>query len=217
MSYNESNANQNWDKLRDRFPYAKKLSGVKGIHQAHKTAATISLSNMLWIVDGDSTILDSFNFEDPEGVWEESVYVYRAKNPVNDLEYGWGGIKLLPRYYAMRITNDTVDMTTSVAPHFTAVNQIASITNFNTDPFSTWKSAFRECVKLSSKVIDRQVDTETEKRLDTWCTVGANKPFGEYCIQGALAGREYGIANKDNKDALKLINNFGWLREQFNG
>jgi phosphoribosylpyrophosphate synthetase len=33
---------------------------------------------------------------------------------------------------------------------------VSNITAFNTDPYSTWKSAFRECVKLSSKIIDRQ-------------------------------------------------------------
>lgn len=212
LSYNESNSNQNWNNLRDRFPHAKRLSGVKGIHRAHKIAATISLSNMFWIVDGDSVILDDFNFEDPDGVWEESTYVYRAKNPVNGLEYGWGGIKLLPRYYTMQLTDTTVDMATSVAPHFTAVEKVASVTMFNTDPFSTWKSAFRECVKLSSKIIDRQIDTETEHRLDTWCTVGADKSYGNYCIQGAIAGREYGITNRNNKDNLRLINNFEWLK-----
>jgi len=217
LSYNESNATQNWNTLRDKFPHAKRLSGVKGIHKAHRIAATVSLSNMVWIVDGDSTILESFNFEDPEGVWEESVYVYQAKNPINDLEYGWGGIKLLPKHYAMRLTDSTVDMTTSVAPHFTAVKQVASITNFNTDPFNTWKSAFRECVKLSSKIINRQVDTETEERLDIWCSKGGDRLYGKYCIQGAIAGREYGIVNRDNIDNLKLINNFEWLREQFNG
>jgi len=88
---------------------------------------------------------------------------------------------------------------------------------FNTDPFNTWKSAFRECVKLSSKVIDRQEDKETEKRLLIWCTVGDDKPFGEYAIAGALAGRVYGSDNRDNSELLRLINNFEWLRLVFVG
>ena len=186
LSYNEPNANANWDNLRDRFPHAKRLHGVKGIHRAHRMAADLCFSNMFWVVDGDSIILDSFNFSEPIGIWEESTYVYRAKNPINDLEYGYGGIKLIPKKYALTIDESTVDMSTSIAPHFTAVDQIASVTMFNTDPFSTWKSAFRECVKLSSKIIDRQIDTETEHRLDTWCTVGADKSYGNYCIQGHM-------------------------------
>ena len=79
-------------------------------------------------------------------------------------------------------------------------------------PFSTWRSAFRECAKLSSKVIDRQKNEETNERLRIWTTVGKDKPFGEYCINGARAGMEFGLS--DGAD-LKLINDFDWLYEQF--
>jgi hypothetical protein len=89
-------------------------------------------------------------------------------------------------------------------------------TAFNTDPFSAWRSGFRECVKLASRTIDRQNEEETEFRLNAWCTKGADKPFGEYAIAGAILGREYGERNKGKLDALKKINDFNWLQEQFN-
>ena len=54
-----------------------------------------------------------------------------------------------------------------ISNKFKVVNKISNITAFNTDEFNTWKSAFRECVKLASKVIDGQVDEETEIRRDT--------------------------------------------------
>jgi len=109
------------------------------------------------------------------------------------------------------------DMTTSVSSKFKAVQEISNVTGFNTDPFNTWKSAFRECVKLSSKVIDRQKNNETEERLRIWQTVGKSRPFGEYAILGATAGAVYGEQNKNNIDALKKINDFEWLKEQFDG
>jgi hypothetical protein len=96
------------------------------------------------------------------------------------------------------------------------MNIISNITAFNTDPFNTWRSAFRECCKLSSKIIDRQKDNETEERLKTWCTVGVDREFGNWAIQGAIAGSTYGTENKNNPDALKLINDFNWLRNKFN-
>ncbi len=83
------------------------------------------------------------------------------------------------------------------------------------DAFSTWRSSFRECCKLSSKVIDRQKDDETELRLKIWTTIGKDKAFGEHAIAGAVAGAEYGSLNQDNLIALKLINDFNWLKEQF--
>ena len=57
--------------------------------------------------------------------------------------------------------------------------------------------------------------TETEDRLDVWCTVD-NGDFGDYCVAGAKQGREYGTANIGNTDALKKINDFNWLQERFN-
>jgi hypothetical protein len=102
-------------------------------------------------------------------------------------------------------------MTTSISKLFKAMPAVSNITAFNTDPFSTWRSAFRECVKLSSKVIDGQNDSETQSRLDIWCTTGTD----EYAIAGAKAGREYGASHKDNLEALKKINDFAWLKEQF--
>ena len=105
-------------------------------------------------------------------------------------------------------------MTTSISKKFIAVNKISNVTRFNTDPFNTWKSAFRECVKLSSKVIARQKTDETQRRLDIWCTVGVGSEYGEYAISGALAGKEYGQKYEDLA-SLSRINDFSWLLEQF--
>jgi hypothetical protein len=170
---------------------------------------------MFWVVDGDTEVLEDFDFKEPDGLWDQSVYVYQSHNPINGLTYGNGGIKLLPRYYASKITPDLIDMTTSMAPYFTAVNIIAGVTRFNTDPFNTWRSAFRECVKLSSKIIDNQIDPETEERLDAWCNIGKEHPHGEWCIKGAREGRDYGLKNQNNRDNLNKINNFDWLKNCF--
>ena len=93
---------------------------------------------------------------------------------------------------------------------------VSNTTRFNTDPFNTFKSAFRECTKLSSRIIEKQKDNESEQRLNIWCSVGKEKEFGEYAIAGAIAGKEYGETNKDNMEALNKINDFGWLEQQFN-
>jgi hypothetical protein len=106
-------------------------------------------------------------------------------------------------------------MTTSISKHFKGVDRMSNKTAFNTDPFSAWRSGFRECVKLASRVIDRQKEDETEFRLNAWCTRGEDKPYGKYAIAGAILGREYGERNKDNRVALAKINDFEWLQEQF--
>jgi len=213
ISYNETNAEENWLKLKERFPRAKRVDGVKGIHQAHIAAAKKCFTKMFWVVDADAIILEDFNFNYKVDEYNlETVHVWRSQNPVNDLVYGYGGVKLLPRKLTIDMDVSKPDMTTSISKYFKAVPEIANITAFNTSEFETWKSAFRECAKLASKTIDRQNEDETNERLQTWTRVRKDVPFGEYAIKGGIAGREFGLSSSDN---LQLINDFDWLYEQF--
>lgn len=216
ISYNEPNANENYENLKKRFPRVKRVHKIKGIHQAHIEAAKLAETNMFWVVDGDAVIVDDFNFDHEVSSYERDiVHVWRSQNPVNDLVYGYGGVKLLPTKMTINMDLSKPDMTTSISSKFKAVKIISNITAFNTDPFNTWKSAFRECCKLASKIIDRQKEDETMERLNSWCSVGLDRPFGKFAIEGALAGRAYGEKFKDDLDKLKKINDFEWLKRMF--
>lgn len=173
---------------------------------------------MVWIVDGDAVIVDEFDFTYKVDKHDlKTVFVWRSLNPVNGLTYGYGGVKLFPRQLTIDMDITKPDMTTSISNNFKAIQNVSNVTAFNTDPFNTWKSAFRECCKLSSKVIDRQNEEETNKRLSVWCSQGEEKLYGKYAIAGAKAGAAYGARNKNNIEALKKINDFDWLKEYFNG
>jgi len=214
ISYNEPNADANFAKLKSRFPYAQRIHGVKGIHQAHIAAAKKSFTKMFWVVDGDAEIVDTFNFDYVVSKYDlECVHVWRSQNPVNGLEYGYGGVKLLPKKLTTNMDLSKPDMTTSISPLFKAMEEISNITAFNTDPFNSWKSAFRECCKLASKTIDRQDTAETEQRLNVWCSISTDA----HARDGACSGRDYGIKHANDPEALKKINDFEWLEEQFRG
>jgi len=216
ISYKEPNADDNWEVLKSRFPMVKRVHGVKGIHQAHIAAAKKCFTKMFWIVDADAIVMDDFKFdyEVPEHQLDH-VHVWRSQNPINDLVYGYGGLKLFPRKLTINMDVSKPDMTTSITDKFKPVHQISNITAFNTGPFETWKSAFRECCKLSAKVIDRQKDDETNERLHVWQTVGKDRDFGEYAIQGAIQGKKYGETHSQSPQDLRRINDFEWLKEQF--
>jgi hypothetical protein len=216
ISYNEVEADKNFANLQALYPSAKRVHGVKGIHNAHIEAAKLVSTPMFWVVDADAEIVEDFKFDYQVQVHNyNSVLVWRSKNPINGLEYGYGGVKLLPTQLTLDMNTASVDMTTSISSKFTAVDQVSNITAFNTDAFSTWRSAFRECVKLSSKVITRQDHQETTERLTVWLTFNPNVPFGQEAAQGAYDGREYGRKNASNPEALAKINDFNWLRDQW--
>ena len=219
ISYHEPNAEENFNDLYTRYntvgvfgDRVKRVKDVKGIHNAHVEAAKLANTSYFYVVDGDAKVVQDFKFAHTA---EETdvVHVYRSSNPINNLTYGYGGIKLLPTTLTLNMDTTTNDMTTSISDKFKVMNEVSNITAFNTDAFSTWKSAFRECAKLSSKTIKGQKNDETEKRLHIWTTIGGDVPFGKYAIAGAIAGRDFGLSSQSD---LQLINNFDWLKEQFN-
>jgi hypothetical protein len=219
ISYNETVSSSCYiDNIVMKFPYHRThwIRGIKGIHNAHQAAANRVSTTMFYVVDADAKLLPSFKFDiklDPSE--EDIVHVWRSINPVNGLEYGFGGVKLLPTELTRNMDRSTIDMTTSISPRFKIVPDISNITQFNTDPLSTWRSAFRECVKLSSKIIPGQDNSQSEQRLHAWIHFGGNEPFGEYSKGGASAGEWYGTTYKDDPEALAKINDYDWLEEQF--
>ena len=212
ISYNEPDADERYKRLLERYPNTKRVHGVKGIHQAHIEAAKKCYTKMFWVIDGDADLLPEFNLDHKVSEYDlDCVHVWRSRNPINDLVYGYGGVKLLPRRLTMNVDVSSTDMTTSISDRFKAMPFVSNVTSFNTDEFSTWKSAFRECAKLSSKVIDRQEEGETNERLKVW-TTRAHGRFCEYAIRGARAGMEFGLSSGSD---LRLINDFDWLQERF--
>jgi len=219
ISYEESNADANWQRLISKFPAARRLHGIQGIHQAHIAAANLVATDMFYVVDGDAAIEADFQFD--HGVPDhqlDHVHVFRARNPINDLIYGYGAIKLLPTAEVKRLLDRDFkpDMTSSINRKYKIVHQLSNVTAFNTDPYNTWRSAFRECAKLASGVIDGQINTETQQRLETWCTVGSGRDYGHWCLLGAQAGRKFGLDSRGT-DQLMRINDWVWLREQYHG
>ena len=216
ISFHEAEADHNYQQLRLRFPEAGHIKNVAGIGNAHKKAGELATSEMVYIVDADADVMNDFCFDyiPPMAKRANTTYVWYARNPINGLEYGYGGIKLFPRQQLIEMGHVLPDFSTGAA-FYQPVRDVSNITRFNRDPFRTWRSAFREFVKLSSQINPNAPVKETADRLETWCTVDEGGRFGRYCIKGALEGKAYGIEHKDDVEALNKINDFEWLREQF--
>jgi hypothetical protein len=215
ISYDESNADENWSRLTERFPWAQRVHGIKGIRQAHIAAAETSRTPYFFVVDGDNRIRPDFNFQPPMTLKENTLYVWRCHNPANHLVYGYGAIKLYNKSLVQRRykKEKLVDLATSVTEHYHIMHQVASETHFFNTPFEAWRGAFRECAKLSSGLIQRQKDDETRRRLSDWCNVGHPVDNIDWVLLGANQGKAFG---EDPQNELSRVNDFSWLRERFN-
>jgi hypothetical protein len=196
-----------WKLLSESQPHARRIDGITGILAAYRHCAFLSRTSHFFVVDADNELLNmDFSIKIPS-YDEEYVYIWNAKNPVNGLAYGFGSIKLFPKKQLLLKTEMPLDMTTSFA--FKIMPEIGSITHFNTSQFDTWRSAFRECVKL--------VKYDTEKShswLKVWTTV-AYGPFADWCLKGANSGMDYGLLHQNSPEMLSKINDWAWLKEQF--
>ena len=181
---------------------------VEGIFNAHKTAANRVQSKMFWVVDADADITDDFNFSYIPDVYDdEVVHVWSSENPVTGDRYGYGGVKLFPTELVRDATSWGLDFTTGLSKRFKSIEQVSCITKFNTDAFSTWRSAFRECVKLTLNN-----DTESLERLNKWLSA-TRGDYVEEAVRGASEGNLFATQNKNNLSELDKINDFKWLEE----
>lgn len=208
----EKNWPENWERLNSKSNNCRLVKAIGSIFESHKHIANSCSYDRFYVVDADCWIVDSFNFDKQIDLKPKSVAVFRAKNPINGLVYGHGGIKLFSKdcFSAERL--DRPDMTTTLADHYIKLNILASEHRFNYSAFATWRTAFREAVKLSASTIKNSNDIETKERLTMWAEAGIESKYGYFSIQGARQGIEY--AQSPISD-INLVNDFSWLESQF--
>ena len=210
LSYKEEGSSNAYERLTARFD-ATWVKDIKGIFNAHKEAANRVKSDLFWVVDADADISEDFDFSYIPDVYdEEVVHVWASINPVTGEEYGYGGVKLFNRQQILDATSWGLDFTTGLSKRFKAMPEISCTTRFNTDAFSTWRSAFRECVKLTLSN-----DPDSEKRLESWLHPIPNADFRHDAKRGAEEGKAFALKNLNNLSELNKINDYDWLEEQW--
>lgn len=211
ISYDEDTADENWRCISDRLPHARRAHGIKGIHNAHKACARMAFTEMFWTIDGDTVVDDSFDFRFSPPIWDRKyLHLWYSRNPVNDLTYGYGSLKLWPKKSLLDFQGNWLDFTTTIG-NIKIVDDIVATTNFNYNAYSTWKSAFREAVKLCFNLTTGDTG-ESMDRLLAWVNKSNPVPFSSDAVRGARQGVDYFVRNRGNHESLRRINDFEWLR-----
>ena len=211
FSYHEKNADENYQKLIDRGYEVIRVDGIEGQVNAFKHAAAECDSPYFWAVFAKSEVVESFNFDyEPDRMAEAKFYNFDSIIPINGLRYGAYGLCL---YHCKLITEATqwgADFTTSFPFEF--VPTLSTNANFNKSAYMTWRTAFKECAKLSNGYIKMTDEKTNTKRLDIWCNK-AEGDFADYCLQGANQGRQFGKDADDSTMIQLLDENF--LQQRF--
>jgi hypothetical protein len=202
LTYDEPNKEENWVKIKNMVPCAQRVDGVKGSDAAHKAAADTSDTDRFVLIDGDN-IPDAKFFNLTLEVDETCVYRWRARNHINGLMYGNGGMSVWSKEFvhAMR-THEASDGTVENDVEFCfysnyyAMHDCYSITYPNGSAFQAWRAGFREGVKMCLHKGARPTLAEFKQRvhqrnldhLTIWHNVGRDVDHGIWAIAGARMG-----------------------------
>ena len=204
ISFREPNKEENWADLKNKVPWAKRVDGVVGFDSAHKAAAEVAETDFFISVDGDNVIYPKFLLEtlDMTKTNPAAVHRWRARNSVNGLIYGNGGIVGWPKKTCLEMrTHENADTEENEidfcwgVPHENLHN-VYSNTVINHSPEQAFVAGFREGVKMSldqGKVIPaddfmNKIVTQNLRCLTTWMSVGADVENGKYAMLGARMG-----------------------------
>lgn len=215
LSYDEPAADRNWLRVLRRFPSARRVHGVRGLHEAHRECARVARTEHFYLIDADAELLPEARLETAglELSSPHRAYLWRSRNAVNGLVTGFGGVKLIGRASLASFTSE-LDLTVGAA-EFATVDETASVNRFNQSPLHAWRGAFRECARLAGGVLQRHSDEERARRLRSWTSVGADMPFGSWCLQGARQGVEFGRRHYGCARELARLNDYDALAEMF--
>lgn len=234
ISYDEPNAEENWADLLNKVPWAKRVHGVKGFDAAHKEAARQSETDRFITVDGDNRVMDEFfdqTLDIPDQDHDgndisQSIFSWNAKNLLNGLVYGNGGLKCWPKQYVLDMkTHEEADdgegMEFCWKLNYIQLNDIFSEVHQTASPFQAFRAGFREGVKMSldqgarvpaNDFADR-IWWQNFNRLQTWCNIGSDVENGMWALYGARLGCKKTVLSDWDTN---LISDYDWFGEFFN-
>ena len=204
LSYDEPQADEFFIKIRSQIPWIKRVHGVKGSDAAHKAAAAASDTERFILIDGDN--MPNWNFFHEQlridHTNDECVFRWRAKNVINGLTYGNGGISCWTKTFVNNMrSHEATNGTDATQVEFCfdnkywAMHDVYSTTYPNQSRYHAWRAGFREGVKMCLDQGRRLTPAEFEsawkgnrRNLEIWCTVGNDVDYGDWAIMGARYG-----------------------------
>lgn len=211
VSNGENCAETNYTLLKTNISKSiKRIQNISNRTKAFQIAADQSESNWFFVVPAKLQINKNFNWS-----WAPPIqnyhnygyiqhYIFLATNPLNNLEYGHMAAVAYNKDLVRETLDPGIDFTLS--KQHDIINLNSGVGLFNSSPLVTWRTAFREVLKLKyyQNINPTQ---ETEHRLNIWLTV-ANGKNADWCLQGAKDAEEY--YNKVNGNYQDILQSYHW-------
>lgn len=191
----------------------KRVQNVNGRVAAYQAAALASETPWFFAVFAKLEVDLGFDWDwQPDYLQGPKHYIFNARNPVNGLEYGHMAMIAYNRNLVLNNEEEGLDFTLR-QPH-ASVPVLSGVAHYNQDAWTTWRTAFREVIKLQY-FQEHSPTVENEYRLKTWLTVASGN-YSDYSIRGALDAVQYYQSVNGELSKLMLSFDWAWLRDYFN-
>jgi hypothetical protein len=203
ICYDESNREENWQRVLHFHPNAIRVDGVKGINTAHIKCNDLSTTPYFWTVDGDNWLLQKLDMEDTV---HHDLLLFWAIDSIDQTEGSVGSVKLWKKGSIINRTMARGDFCTNATKKMLVVRKTLSIHKYDNTPYEAWKHTFRHMVKCYSGILPSEVK-------DTNLTiVEKHKELNVYSYRGFLDAKEYVEECCGDLNKINLINDYAWLK-----
>jgi hypothetical protein len=182
------------------------VSGVKGRVAAYHAAARASRTPWFFAVFAKLEVDAKFDWTwQPDRMQQPKHYIFHAINPVNGLQYGHQAMIAYNQELVLNNPGLGLDFTLDSAHEVVPIN--SGTAQYNATPWMTWRTAFREVIKLCSSS-----DVESQYRLTQWlATPRTNVENWSWSVWGAEDAVEYYQAVKGEPTELRKSYEWAWL------
>lgn len=237
ISYDEPDALNRFERIQKKIPNVRHIQGVKGFNAAYQECAKLSRTPRFFSIDGDNELLPEFaRLEvDFNQIPDDAVVSWSARNSINGLIYGNGGIKNWPRDVALSMNTHESSLSKPASVDFVfelkyfKMKEVLSVASIHEDAYQAFRSGLREGVKMCTvrgepplfnftgsqeerrKTFFAHISPDNLTRLKIWSSVGSDVQNGLWAMLGARMGCEkLCLTDWD----WTLIGNYDWF-DQF--
>jgi hypothetical protein len=206
----EPNAFDHWTRLINETGYrpnrVTQVSKVNGRVAAYHAAARASQTPWFFAVFAKLEVDDRFDWSwQPDRMQEPKHYIFHARNPVNGLVYGHQAMIAYNRDLVLNNPGHGLDFTLDSAHEVVPI--LSGVARYNVSPWVTWRTAFREALKLCGNS-----DVESQYRLKQWlATPRTNIENWVWSVWGAEDAVEYYQAVAGDFEQLRKSYDWSWL------
>jgi hypothetical protein len=206
----EPNAFDHWILLVNHTGYRPnrvvQVSNINGRVAAYHAAARAAQTPWFFAVFAKLEVDDRFDWSwQPDRMQQPKHYIFHALNPVNGLVYGHQAMIAYNRELVLANTGTGLDFTLDSAHEVVPV--LSGVARYNVSPWVTWRTAFREALKLCASP-----DVESQYRLRQWlATPRTNVENWSWSVWGAEDAVEYYQAVGGDFEQLRKSYDWSWL------